>query len=266
MKKSIHLIPTDKPSRLFLKGKTLLLNNQYTLQEVFPKGKCQNIYITSDEEIKEGDYFYSPFQGEERILKYNKFVIPFPKDKKIIITTDEVLIADGVQAIPNDFLEWLVQNPSCQYGGYKDIPWDQIITLKEEPKQEFTTVNGSSGCTITITDEKSNPLTYWGGLKEPKPHSFCETPEEKCTMNYCDENGCQNRKRQLTDLEIAIRLEEIEREERTQETIEEAAERFYSEQSESYENAIEPTFDYSRYLVTGFIDGAKWQAERMYSE
>jgi|LakMenE18May11ns_1017448.scaffolds.fasta_scaffold9509076_2 hypothetical protein len=50
------------------------------------------------------------------------------------------------------------------------------------------------------------------------------------------------------------------------ETIEEAAERFYSEQSESYENAIEPTFDYSRYLVTGFIDGAKCQAEKMYSD
>jgi hypothetical protein len=50
------------------------------------------------------------------------------------------------------------------------------------------------------------------------------------------------------------------------ENIEEAAEKFYFEQSESYENAIEPTFDYSRYLVTGFIDGAKWQAERMYSE
>jgi hypothetical protein len=28
-----------------------------------------------------------------------------------------------------------------------------------------------------------------------KPHGFCETPEEKCTMNYCDENGCINRKR-----------------------------------------------------------------------
>jgi hypothetical protein len=46
------------------------------------------------------------------------------------------------------------------------------------------------------------------------------------------------------------------------ETIEEAAEKFYSEQSESYENAIEPTFDNSRYLVTGFIDGAKWQQEQ----
>ena len=33
--------------------------------------------------------------------------------------------------------------------------------------------------------------------EETKPHSFCETPEEKCTMSYCDENGCINRKRNL---------------------------------------------------------------------
>lgn len=32
-------------------------------------------------------------------------------------------------------------------------------------------------------------------MKDRKPWSFCETPKEKCTMNYCDENGCQNRKR-----------------------------------------------------------------------
>lgn len=36
-------------------------------------------------------------------------------------------------------------------------------------------------------------------METPKnePWNFCETPEEKCTMNYCDENGCQNRKRNL---------------------------------------------------------------------
>jgi hypothetical protein len=55
--KNIHLLPTDKPSRLFLTENTLLLNNQYTLQEIFPKGKCQNIYITSDEEIKVTDWY-----------------------------------------------------------------------------------------------------------------------------------------------------------------------------------------------------------------
>ena len=36
-------------------------------------------------------------------------------------------------------------------------------------------------------------------MKNRKPWSFCETPEEKCTMNYCDENGCQNRKRNYVE-------------------------------------------------------------------
>ena len=38
-------------------------------------------------------------------------------------------------------------------------------------------------------------------METPKNKSwnFCETPEEKCTMNYCDENGCQNRKRNLVE-------------------------------------------------------------------
>jgi hypothetical protein len=45
-------------------------------------------------------------------------------------------------------------------------------------------------------------------------------------------------------------------------SIEEAAEKFYSEQSKAYEDIIEPIFDNSRYLVAGFIDGAKWQQER----
>jgi hypothetical protein len=31
--------------------------------------------------------------------------------------------------------------------------------------------------------------------KQQTPHGFCVTPEQKCTMDYCDENGCQNRKR-----------------------------------------------------------------------
>lgn len=39
--------------------------------------------------------------------------------------------------------------------------------------------------------------TYGSKGNETKPHSFCETPEEKCTLNYCDENGCLNRKREL---------------------------------------------------------------------
>jgi hypothetical protein len=46
-----------------------------------------------------------------------------------------------------------------------------------------------------ICDEEPKQET----LEEVKPHSFCETPDEKCTMNYCDENGCQNRKKELVE-------------------------------------------------------------------
>jgi hypothetical protein len=50
------------------------------------------------------------------------------------------------------------------------------------------------------------------------------------------------------------------------ETIEEAAERYFEEQSKSFENdGGEPFIDISRYLVLGFIEGAKYQAERTYS-
>jgi hypothetical protein len=35
--------------------------------------------------------------------------------KKIILTTDETLIKDGVQEIDKEFLEWLDKNPSCEF-------------------------------------------------------------------------------------------------------------------------------------------------------
>ena len=107
--KNIHLIPTDKTSRLFLKENILLLNNQYTLQEVFPKGKCQNIYITSDEEIKFNDYItdsYKVWQWKDNSSLLGR--------KKVILSTDQDLIKDGVQAIDDEFLEWFVKNPSCE--------------------------------------------------------------------------------------------------------------------------------------------------------
>jgi hypothetical protein len=34
-------------------------------------------------------------------------------------------------------------------------------------------------------------------MSNNKPHGFCVTPELKCKMNYCDENGCMNRQRHL---------------------------------------------------------------------
>ena len=46
---------------------------------------------------------------------------------------------------------------------------------------------------------------------EKNPHSFCETPEENCTMNYCYNYGCQNRKRELVNPELTQLRAENER-------------------------------------------------------
>ena len=142
----------------------------------------KHIYITSDEEIKEGDVVKIPcgvgkvknlhwkfgndnpsyivedifiyklrYGQKEGELQINSF--RYEDVKKIILTTDQDLIKEGVQPIDDEFLEWFVKNPSCESveiiplrkssGWYdeKEIwHWDflayKIVIPKEEPKQE----------------------------------------------------------------------------------------------------------------------------------
>jgi hypothetical protein len=139
--------------------------------------------------------------------------------KKIILTTDQHLIKDGVQAIDDEFLKWFIQNPSCE----------SIETLK------FADSRTTYIYKIIIPQD------------EAKAHSFCETPEEKCTMNYCDENGCMNRKREATEDSILIKTPK-------QETLEEVAERYSKRSSaEVFQEAHK----------RDFIAGAKWQQEQI---
>lgn len=152
--RNIHILPTDKPSRLWTNN----LRRRLELDEFpsqHPTNIAKNNYITSDEEIAVGDWCYST---KNKLVK--KCINPIPElekelgFKKIILTTDLDLIKDGVQAIDDEFLEWFVKNPSCErvevkekqhfeadkskrinplngvYYSYK------IIIPKEEPKQE----------------------------------------------------------------------------------------------------------------------------------
>jgi hypothetical protein len=107
--KNIHLIPTDKPSRLrYFSGKLELMY-------LIPKKSdiiFQNIYITSDEEIKEGDWLLIIDDFETYVHEHKGDNLPTTYCKKIILTTDQSL--DGVQPIDDEFLEWFVKNPSCE--------------------------------------------------------------------------------------------------------------------------------------------------------
>jgi hypothetical protein len=111
--KNIHLLPTDKPSRIKQEytGKASYCLSRQHLTWRF----AQHIYITSDEEIKEGGYVF----WEGKIYTYREFMkmrTPVYTDYfSIILTTDKDLIADGVQAIDDEFLEWFVENPTCEF-------------------------------------------------------------------------------------------------------------------------------------------------------
>ncbi len=155
--KNVHLLPTDKPSRLA--GSEYITNEQgidkrvlkFKLWDKLIPNKDlkdigyipQNTYITSEEEIKKGDWFSHKQINYLRVSNSN--AIPMDA-KKIILTTDQDLIEDGVQAIDDEFLEWFVKNPSCEfveiyqdkkdYGSFQWYSEYKIIIPQEEPKQE----------------------------------------------------------------------------------------------------------------------------------
>jgi hypothetical protein len=105
--KNIHILPTDKPSKLFYNvGGTLLYTSYGNHNGV-------NIYITNDEEdINENDYIIT----KDGRLVHVSYLLS--KDvysaSKVILATDQDLNKDGVQAIDDEFLEWFVKNPSCE--------------------------------------------------------------------------------------------------------------------------------------------------------
>jgi hypothetical protein len=155
---NIHILPTDKPSRLF-KDNFNTLFFSINIDQEQNHFKPKHIYITSDEFIEEGDFGLN--LSTKNIVQDDGIKGLDSYFKKIILTTDQSL--DGVQAIDDEFLEWYVQNPSCErvdvekenicarcHSNDVDECWSakecsdgrydkkryKIIIPKEEPKQE----------------------------------------------------------------------------------------------------------------------------------
>jgi glycerol-3-phosphate cytidylyltransferase-like family protein len=152
--KNIHVLPTDKPSRLTKINDELFFgkNEREMLSEPSLNIAAQHLYIISDEEIKEGDWGLSKLN--EVILFGRSYNEKFYK--KIILTTDPDLIVMGnITPLDDDFLNWFVKNPTVEYvtverledgqfvdylstgkaveGVYENY---KVIIPEEEPKQE----------------------------------------------------------------------------------------------------------------------------------
>jgi hypothetical protein len=135
--KNIHLLPTQSKTRLFLSNYGKILNLASYPTTFYTTG--QNIYITSDEEIKEGDFYLYLKDNKvyQFIRRYHTKLQRLDIQKKIILTTDQDLIKDGVQAIDDEFLKWFVKNPSCEEVDFEvvddNIQWYKIIN----PRKNF---------------------------------------------------------------------------------------------------------------------------------
>ena len=122
--KNLYLLPTDKPSRIMLRhGKLFFFKDDDSVPKGSPKN--QHIYIISDDEIKHGDFVISMVNDVIEVAKISMMVAcsynGLEHCKKIVLTTDQDLIQDGIQSIPDEFLEWFVNNPSCDSVELK--PW-----------------------------------------------------------------------------------------------------------------------------------------------
>jgi hypothetical protein len=141
--KNIHVLPTDKPSRLHFTE----FEEELVFTPQYEKLNGVNIYITSDEEIKDVRPYKDKWQLEKgQILnKFPNYLTDLSDCKLVIMTTDQDLIKDGVQEIPEYFLvHYIVGNNPIEYVEIKEhlesidtmkINYELIIP-KEELKQE----------------------------------------------------------------------------------------------------------------------------------
>jgi hypothetical protein len=191
--KNIHVLPTEKWSRLLLSKKKkgnlqFLKDNSSTNPNNHFVGNYQNIYIISDEEIKEGDWC---LDYEKEVVKYDETkhnMLFINVCKKIILTTDQDLIKDGVQAIDDEFLEWFVKNSSCESVEVaNDLKYFNVDELRERHLKGLPHLYSESiGYKIIIpsekpkqVDEKGKPLTYWGGLEDVNNQETIEEAAKK---------------------------------------------------------------------------------------
>jgi hypothetical protein len=243
--KNIYVIPTNKPSRVYgIIGsyRLGLTSNDPFYTENFGGGtQNQNIYVTSDEEVEDGEYgiclnlIREGFKSHQAVFKMNsgqRYAMEELGGQKkaevlkVIITTDQDLIKGGVQPIEDEFLEWFVKNPSCE----------KVEITYETPKVENAFQQGIlNGLAKNYPDVVKKPK-----IIIPKEDWLLNNPQckqiESCSKSLSKKCICPKEKPK-------------------QDTLEEVAERF-----------VENWFENGDRTVEVFKAGVKWQQERSYSE
>jgi hypothetical protein len=252
--KNIHLIPTSQPSRLYLHSNGKIQIRTELSRCVGYLGNNQHIYITSSEEIKDRNCWVT--NGKDVFKPLDDYSLEYANIywQKIILTTDQDLINDGVQAIQDDFLEWFVNNPSCQFV--------EVVKEMYMPQSNGKISDGKITHELSL-NPSDNTLPFYKIIipkEEPKDvvleyktsldAQMLDKIELEGTMNLCNDIT-EKRTGKMTEEEWQAAEKAQTR--TKQETLEEAAKEYDKNSTRWGAKNI-------------FIDGAKWQQERMYSE
>jgi hypothetical protein len=242
--KNIFVLPTDKPSRLakHSSGSFHIVANKSHKKGLYNMTN-QNIYITSDEEITGKIGFNIK---ENKIQFFNSHPKYDESGKKIILTTDPQLIADGVQAIDDEFLQWFVKNPSCEKVEVRKIGEEWIYNA-DVPKEEFKTlpdVNWQSEIINKVWDEE---------VEESFATQLFSDNSKIIPDYFQPKSHLENVLEQLDNLESTV-----------DEFVENSNEEKLREAGERYESTFEEFSQGTESI--DFIAGANLQAERMLTD
>ena len=228
--KNIHILPINLDS-VFQQSNGYIIN--------------QNVYITSNEKLPYDDsifatgaFYHRDAAGDVHIINKDTHY-PNPNFcSRIILTTDESLFKDGVQAIDDEFLEWFVKNPSCE-----SVETVQVCIIGCDK----LILNGENS--ICCGDKKYKIIIP---QEEPKQDSVFENA--KLVLR---EHLLENKEQVAKDLQEMKEKSSTNRDE----TLEEAAEFWDAKQT-----ILEFTKSTNRPFAKAFIEGANWQQEKSYSE
>lgn len=133
-----------------------------------------NIYITNSAKIKEGEWCFELYNGDSKakapkfedsngdtwwLRKINMNCSPTSIGvKKIILTTDQKLIKDGIQSIAPEFTEWFAQNKECEQ---VEINNEVIKATLEKAAEEYADKQSSKAMRASTLDFAKSGEELW---------------------------------------------------------------------------------------------------------
>jgi hypothetical protein len=137
--KNIFLIPTERQTnlvRIWYKVEKTAFSFRINAEVNDSYKEYVNIYITDEEELKEGDYIFETdtniVNTADKDYSRNEF------DFKIVLTNDPTLIEDGVQEVSSEFLSFFAENPIdyVRVEKWLDDEGERFYSLDFPPKKE----------------------------------------------------------------------------------------------------------------------------------